>query len=72
MDIQEPGPRVPRRGGALRAAIGRAILRLMGWRIEGIPPDLAKLVVIAAPHSSGWDFPIGIGAVGSSGQVGTV
>ena len=63
MDIQEPGPRVPRRGGALRAAIGRAILRLMGWRIEGIPPDLAKLVVIAAPHSSGWDFPVGIGAV---------
>lgn len=69
MQIQEPGPpwapgpRVPRRGGAVRAAIGRLMLRLLGWRVEGAPPDLAKQMVIAAPHSSWWDFPIGIGAV---------
>ena len=53
---------MPRRGGALRAASGRALLRLLGWRLEAGLPDLPKFVVIAAPHSSNWDFPIGIGA----------
>jgi len=53
---------VPRRGGALRAAIGRGILRLLGWRLEAGLPDLPKFVVIAAPHSSNWDFLVGIGA----------
>jgi 1-acyl-sn-glycerol-3-phosphate acyltransferase len=55
-----PGPLVPRRGGAVKAAVGRAILRAMGWRIEGGLPNLPKVVVIVAPHSSGWDFIIGI------------
>jgi 1-acyl-sn-glycerol-3-phosphate acyltransferase len=58
-----PGPHVPRRGGALRAALGRSILGLLGWRLEGGLPDLAKFVVTAAPHSSNWDFIIGIAAV---------
>jgi len=57
------GPNVPRRGGPIRAAIGRVILRLLGWRFEGSLPDLSKLVIIAAPHSSNWDFIIGIAAV---------
>jgi 1-acyl-sn-glycerol-3-phosphate acyltransferase len=63
MEIPEPGPNVPRRGGALRAAIGRGILRLVGWRIASAPPDLSRFVVIAAPHSSNWDFVIGIALV---------
>jgi len=53
---------VPRRGGALRAALGRGLLRLLGWRLEAGLPDLPKFVVIAAPHSSNWDFLVGIGA----------
>lgn len=28
----------------------------MGWQIKGDPPDLKKFVLIAAPHSSNWDF----------------
>ena len=63
MQIPEPGPRVPRRGGALRAALGRAILRLTGWRIDNAPPDQSKLVILAAPHSSNWDFIVGLGLV---------
>lgn len=63
MDIPEPGPNVPRRGGPLRAAIGRLILRCTGWRLEGNLPDQAKLVIIAAPHSSNWDFILGIALV---------
>lgn len=61
--IPVPGPNVPRRGGALRAAFGRLVLRLLGWRVEGALPDLPKFLIIAAPHSSNWDFPIGIAAV---------
>lgn len=63
MEIPEPGPRVPRRGGALRAALGRMMLRMLGWRIGPGLPDLAKAVIITAPHSSNWDFPVGIAVV---------
>lgn len=63
MPIPEPGPNVPRRGGALRAAAGRFTLRLLGWKIEGNLPDLPKMLIIGAPHSSNWDFVIGIAAV---------
>lgn len=63
MVIPEPGPSVPRRGGPLRAFVGRSLLRLMGWRIDPDLPDLPKFVAIAAPHSSGWDFIVGIAFV---------
>lgn len=36
------------------------ILALFGWRTEGELPNIAKYVVIAAPHTSNWDFPITI------------
>ena len=54
---------MPRRGSASRAAIGRLVLRMLGWRIEANLPDLPKLLVIVAPHSSNWDFVIGIAVV---------
>ena len=31
------------------------LLRACGWRLAGTLPDRAKLVLIAAPHSSWWD-----------------
>ena len=31
------------------------LLRICGWRLQGVFPDRAKLVVIVAPHSSWWD-----------------
>jgi 1-acyl-sn-glycerol-3-phosphate acyltransferase len=35
-----------------------AFLRLSGWRVEGaLPPNTAKSVLIAAPHTSNWDLP---------------
>ena len=40
-------------------AFGRALLRLLGWRVEGEMPNLAKFVVAVAPHTSNWDFVIG-------------
>jgi 1-acyl-sn-glycerol-3-phosphate acyltransferase len=33
------------------------IFRLKGWKIVGtIPTDIKKAVIIAAPHTSSWDF----------------
>lgn len=35
--------------------LGRSVLRLGGWRMLGDFPDLPKVVLIGAPHSSNWD-----------------
>ena len=35
-----------------------AFLKITGWKIEGnLPPEAAKSVLIAAPHTSNWDLP---------------
>ena len=57
------GASVPRRGNALLRALGRAVLRLMRWRIEGEIPDTPKLVIAVAPHTSNWDFVVGAAAM---------
>jgi 1-acyl-sn-glycerol-3-phosphate acyltransferase len=31
------------------------IFRLAGWQAEGALPDLPKMVIVAAPHTSNWD-----------------
>lgn len=49
------GPNVPRRGNAFSRWLGCTVLRAMGWRLEGAFPDLPKLVVIGAPHTSNMD-----------------
>ncbi|RPJ15518.1 MAG: glycerol acyltransferase [Desulfobacteraceae bacterium] len=40
--------------------ISLIILKIMGWNIEGRLPDIPRFVLIAAPHTSNWDFPITI------------
>ncbi len=37
--------------------IGNAWLQLFGWRLEAETPVPDKFVLIAAPHTSGWDLP---------------
>lgn len=32
------------------------ILRIFGWKVSGKAPDVPKYVMIAAPHTSNWDF----------------
>ncbi len=58
--IPELGPNVPRAHGRCAAAIGRVMLGLRGWTIEGDFPDIPKLVMAVAPHTSNWDFPTGL------------
>jgi len=47
--------------------LGRAYLKMIGWRVVGPPPNIDKFVVIAAPHTSNWDFPIFMALVGYCG-----
>jgi 1-acyl-sn-glycerol-3-phosphate acyltransferase len=35
---------------------GLIFLKMLGWCIEGEIPDIKKFVIIAAPHTSNWDF----------------
>lgn len=37
-------------------ALANLLLRIGGWRVEGKPPAARKYVLIAAPHTSNWDF----------------
>lgn len=49
-------PQVPRvRHNRFTRWFGRTVLRLGGWRVVGNIPDLPRVVLIAAPHSSNWD-----------------
>jgi len=49
--------------GWLWRTLGRAYLRLSGWRIVGAFPAEPKYVVIVAPHTSNWDFLVGVAAL---------
>lgn len=44
----------------MKAALARRILRLFGWELEAKLPDAPKYVAIGYPHTSNWDFPVGI------------
>jgi 1-acyl-sn-glycerol-3-phosphate acyltransferase len=54
------GEAVPRTHSAFTAALGRLVLTLLGWRIEGAFPDTPKMVLIVVPHTSNWDFLLGL------------
>ena len=38
----------------------RMALRLTGWRVVGGAPTVPQYVLIAAPHTSNWDFPLAL------------
>ncbi len=48
--------------------ISRLYFRLTGWKtINKVPPGLNRYVMIAAPHTSNWDFPICMAALSIMG-----
>ena len=40
----------------MKRRVARAVLWVFRWRLEGRRPDLDRYVLIAAPHTSNWDF----------------
>ena len=49
-----------RRNNVITRLFGRTLMRLSGWRVAGEMPDVKKVVVIVAPHTSNWDFVVGV------------
>ncbi len=43
--------------------LGRSVLKIMGWRVEGSIPDLKRFILIGAPHTSNWDFVLAMAAI---------
>jgi 1-acyl-sn-glycerol-3-phosphate acyltransferase len=57
MAIPVVGDSLPRRGNRFTQLIARSLLAIFGWRIEfEDAPDLPKLMLVGAPHTSNWDF----------------
>ncbi len=54
------GASVPRAGSVLLQRIAALLLRITGWEIRGEIPDVPKMVIIVAPHTSNWDFVLGL------------
>lgn len=44
---------------AISGKISRFILSIAGWKVKGKKPDMKKYILLAAPHTSNWDFPMG-------------
>jgi 1-acyl-sn-glycerol-3-phosphate acyltransferase len=61
--VPKLGPNVPSRGNAFSHWLGRTSYALTGWHFAGELPDLPKFVLIVAPHTSNWDFLVGVGAL---------
>ena len=59
----EIAPEIPRWGNSFSRWIGQGVLRLFGWKLDIVLPNQPKMVVIAAPHTSNWDFVFGLAAV---------
>lgn len=36
------------------------VLKLSGWKVVNVAPATGSYLIIAAPHTSNWDFPLGI------------
>ena len=62
-DLPAPRPALRHDRGRLWRALGRAYLGASGWRVEGSLPDTQKAVMIVAPHTSNWDFLVGMAVV---------
>ncbi|GAB3978453.1 lysophospholipid acyltransferase family protein [Spirosoma terrae] len=43
------------------STIARWLFKIAGWRVVGPIPQLPKGIWTVAPHTTNWDFPIGLG-----------
>lgn len=62
--VPEQAPRI---GNAVTRFIGRMILRMIGYKIEGQFANEPKMILIAAPHTSNWDLILALGTILSLG-----
>ena len=49
---------LPRRGNRFSQAVAAFFFKVTGWTVAGSLPNLPKMIVIGAPHTTNWDFPL--------------
>ena len=52
----------PQGCGKVLNLLGRLFIWLTGWRVEGQIPRRGKVIILAAPHTTNWDFVYLLGA----------
>lgn len=56
MHIPKISEQLPRRGNPFSRFMGRSLMRICRWRVEGELCQSPKFVFVMAPHTSWWDF----------------
>lgn len=67
MNDKYPLDQVPRRRFFLLKQIADLAFRLSGWALVGQVANTPKLLVIAAPHRSGWEVALGLMTIATLG-----
>jgi 1-acyl-sn-glycerol-3-phosphate acyltransferase len=57
------GNAIPQRTQPIRTLIGRTVFKLTGWKLVGNLPNESKLVIVALPHSSNFDFILALSVI---------
>src|ERR1700687_4827444 len=60
IDMDSPPPGTTERGPSLVQRCARALLRAFGWHSVLVPPPSPKGIIVVYPHTSNWDFIIGV------------
>jgi 1-acyl-sn-glycerol-3-phosphate acyltransferase len=63
LNIPNISSNIPRLGNSFSQWFGETTLKLLGWRFAGEFSASKKMVIAVAPHTSNWDFVIGIAVV---------
>ncbi|MBX7150969.1 lysophospholipid acyltransferase family protein [bacterium] len=63
MDLPKLSLQIPRYHRVIVRWFGQIILSILRWNVSGPIPDIPKFVAIAAPHTSNWDFVVGMAAL---------
>ena len=60
--IPRSGPKTAAmgKGASVSSTLAKIILRLIGWRAVFCQPPGSKSVIMFYPHTSNWDFPLGV------------
>ena len=51
---------LPQGGNRFSEWLGTTLLKITGWKVKGQLPDIPKVVIAVGPHSSNWDFFLGV------------
>jgi 1-acyl-sn-glycerol-3-phosphate acyltransferase len=61
LDVLEAHSGTPPVGGNRFAAwLGKTLMSVTGWKLVGDLPQYSKMVLAVAPHTSNWDFFLGV------------